>query len=95
MIRNTYWKIEELARLIGARNVYLRDLSNLKSKIKELTESTEIINNNVISLRGTKNNFLDKLNKVKELHDKILDLLSDRPNDYEKELEQHLCREDS
>ena len=95
MIRNTYWKIEELARLIVARNVYLRDLSNLKSKIKELTESTEIINNNVISLRGTKNNFLDKLNKVKELHDKILDLLSDRPNDYEKELEQHLCREDS
>ena len=95
MIRNTYWKIEELARLIGARNVYLRDLSNLKSKIKELTESTEIIDNNIISLRGTKNNFLDKLNKVKELHDKILDLLSDRPNDYEKELEQHLCREDS
>ena len=87
--------MEELARLIVARNVYLRDLSNLKSKIKELTESTEIINNNIISLRGTKNNFLDKLNKVKELHDKILDFLSDRPDDYEKELEQHLCREDS
>ena len=26
---------------------------------------------------------------------KILDLLGDKPNDYEKEFEQNLCREDS
>ena len=29
----------------------------------------------------------------KELDDKILDLLSDKSNDYEKELEQNLCRD--
>ena len=46
-------------------------------------------------MRGTKNNFVDKLNKGKELDDKILDILSDKPNDYEKELKQNLCREDS
>ena len=46
-------------------------------------------------MRDTKNNFVDKLNKVKELDDKILDILSDKPNDYEKELKQNLCREDS
>ena len=86
--------MEELAKLRGIRNVYLRHLSNLESKIKELTASTEINNNNIISLRGTKNNFVDKLNKVKEIDCKILDLLSDKPNDYEKGLEQNLCRED-
>ena len=85
--------MEELAKLRGTGNVYLRHLSNLESNIKELTASTEISNINIISLRSTKNNFVDKLNKVKELDDKILDLLSDKPNDYEKELEQNLCRE--
>ena len=29
----------------------------------------------------------------KELDDKILDLLSDKPNDYEKEFEKNLCRD--
>ena len=77
------------------RNVNLRHLSHLESKVKELTASTETSNNNIISLRGTKNNFVDKLNKVKKLDDEILDLLSGKPNDYEKELEQNLYREDS
>ena len=49
--------MEDLAKLRG--HVYLRHLSNLESKIKELTASTEISNNNIISLRGTKNNFVD------------------------------------
>ena len=87
--------MEDLAKLRGTRNVNLRHLSNLESKVKELTASTETSNNNIISLRGTKNNFVDKLNKVKKLDDEILDLLSDKPNDYEKELEQNLYREDS
>ena len=87
--------MEDLAKLRGTRNVNLIHLSNIESKVKELTASTETSNNNIISLRGTKNNFVDKLNKVKKLDDEILDLLSDKPNDYEKELEQNLYREDS
>ena len=83
--------MEELAKLRGTRNVYLRHLSNLESKIKEIIASTQISNNNIISLSGTKNNFVDKLNNVKELDD----ILIDKPIDYEKELEQNLCREDS
>ena len=87
--------MEDLAKLRGTRNVNLIHLSNIESKVKELTASTETSNNNIISLRGTKSNFVDKLNKVKKLDDEILDLLSDKPNDYEKELEQNLYREDS
>ena len=37
----------------------------------------------------------DKLNKVRELDDKTLDLLIDKPSGYEKELEQSLCTQDS
>ena len=65
---------EELTKPTGKWNVYLRHASNIESKIKELKVSTEISNNNVVSLRATKNNFVDMLNKVKELNDKILDL---------------------
>ena len=65
---------EELTKPTGKWNVYLRHASNIGSKIKELTVSTEISNNNVVSLRSTKNNFVEMLNKVKELDDKILDL---------------------
>lgn len=39
----------------------------------------------MISLWGMKNNFVDNLNKIKELNDKVLDRLSDKPNDCEKE----------
>ena len=65
---------KELKKPRGKWNVSLRHTSNIESKLKELTVSTEICNNNVVSLRGTKNNFVHKLNKVKELDDKILDL---------------------
>ena len=49
----------------------------------------------MISLWGMKNNFVDNLNKIKELNDKVLDRLSDKPNDCEKERQQNLCRKDS
>ena len=65
---------EELTKPRGKWNVYLRYTSNIESKIKELTVSTEICKNNVALLRATENNFVHKLNKVKELDDKILDL---------------------
>ena len=65
---------EELTKTRGKWNVYLRYTSNIESKIKELTVSTEICNNNLALLRATKNSFVHKLNKVKELDDKILDL---------------------
>ena len=90
--------MSELTKLRGTRNVYIRHLSNLETKIKDITLSTptsQINNEKIISLRGTKNKFIDKLNKVKELDDKILDILSEKPNDFENELEQNLIREDS
>ena len=90
--------MSELTKLRGTRNVYIRHLSNLETKIKDIilsTPTSQINNEKIISLRGTKNKFIDKLNKVKELDDKILDILSEKPNDFENELEQNLIREDS
>ena len=47
---------------------------------------------NIAALIGAKNNYVDKNTKIKEIDEKILDLLTDKTADFESELDKNLHR---
>ena len=85
---------EDLARLRGTRGVYLRHVENMERSILDNIGTFSCENEDHISeLNALKNGFTEKLQKIKELDEKLLDLLPQK--DSEKELEDILNREDS
>ena len=85
---------EALTRLRGTRAVYLRHTKNLERSILDKIGTFSCENEDQISeLQGLRNGFSGKLEKIKELDEKLLELLPQK--DSESELEDILMREDS
>ena len=80
-----------LTRLKGSKRVYLRHMKNMKRSILDEIGTFSCENEKQISkLTGLKNGLLEKIDKVKEIDQKILDIL---PQD-ESEKEDILVLED-
>ena len=85
---------EALTRLRGTRSVYLRHTENLERSILDKIGSFSCENEDQISeLQRLRNGFSEKLEKIKELDEKLLELLPQK--DSESELKDILMREDS
>ena len=85
---------EALTRLRGARAAYLRHTKNLERSILDKIGTFSCENEDQISeLQGLRNGFSGKLEKIKELDEKLLELLPQK--DSESELEDILMCEDS
>ena len=84
---------EGLSRLRGTRAVYLRHMKNMERSILDKIGTFSCENEDQISeLHALKNGFSEKISKIKELDEKMLELLPQK--DSEKELEDILIRED-
>ena len=78
-------------RLKGGKRVYLRHMKNMERSILDEIGTFSCVNEEQISkLTGLKNGLLEKIDKVKEIDQKILDIL---PQD-ESEKEDILVLED-
>ena len=82
-----------LTRLKGSKRVYLRHMKNMKRSILDEIGTFSCENEKQISkLTGLKNGLLEKIDKVKEIDQKILDILTQ--GESEKELEDILVLEE-
>ena len=82
-----------LTRLKGSERVYLRHMKNMERSILDKIGTLSCKNEEQISkLTGLKNGLLGKIDKVKEIDQKILDILPQEES--EKELEDILVLED-
>ena len=65
-----------LTRLKGSKRVYLRHMENMERSILDEIGTFSCENEEQIAkLTGLKNGLLEKINKVKEIDQKILDIL--------------------
>ena len=80
----------DLSGLRGTRKVYLRTISNTEKEILDLTRDFDPHNED--SVTAFKHSFHEKFNEIKELDDKILNLL--KPEEKENELEEIIYRDD-
>ena len=82
-----------LTRLKGSKQVYLRYMENMEWSILDEIGTFSCENEEQISrLTGLKNGLLEKIDKVKKIDQKILDILPQEES--EKELEDILVLED-
>ena len=82
-----------LTRLKGSNRVYLRRMKNMERSILDEIGPFSCKNEKQITkLTGLKNGLLEKIDKVKEIDQKILDILPQEES--EKELEDILVLED-
>ena len=83
----------DLCGLRGTRKVYLQTITNTEKDILDLTRDFDPHNeDSVIKLTAFKLSFHEKFNKIKELDDKILNLL--KPEEKENELEEIIYRDE-
>ena len=83
----------DLSALRGTRKVYLRTITNTEKEILDLRRDFDPHNkDSVIKLSAFKHSFHEKFSKIKELDDKILNLL--KPEEKEIELEEITYRDD-
>ena len=80
----------DISKLRGIRKSYLRNISNQEKEILYLTES--YLTENEIKLKSHKNSLLEKIEKVKQLDDSIIENLSE--TELETELDTILNRSD-
>ena len=84
---------EDLSGLRGTRKVYLRTITNTEKEILDLTRDFDPHNeDSVVKLTAFKHSFHEEFNKIKELDDKILNVL--KPEEKENELEEIIYRND-
>ena len=82
-----------LTRLKGSKWVYLRHMKNMERSILDEIGTFSCKNEEQITkLTGLKNRVLEKIDKVKEINQKILDILPHEES--EKELQDILVLED-
>ena len=82
-----------LTRLKGSKRVYLRHMKNMERSILDEIGTFSCENEEqTTKLTGLKNGLLEKIDKVKEIDQKILDILPQEES--EKELEDILVLED-
>ena len=82
-----------LTRLKGSKRVYLRHMKNMERSILDEIGTFSCENEEqTIKLTGLKNGLLEKIDKVKEIDQKILDILPQEES--EKKLEDILVLED-
>ena len=82
-----------LTRLKGSKRVYLRHMKNMERSILDEIGTFSCKNEKQITkLTGLKNGLLEKIDKVKEIDQKILDILTQ--GESEKELEDILVLEE-
>ena len=80
-------------RLKGGKRVYLRHMKNMERSILDEIGTFSCVNEEQISkLTGLKNGLLEKIDKVKEIDQKILHILQQEES--EKALEDILVLED-
>ena len=80
--------------LRGTGNVYRRTITNNEKEILNLTRDFDPHSeDSVIKLTAFKHSFHEKFNKIKELDDKILNLL--KPEEKENEIEKIMYRDDN
>ena len=85
---------EALTRLRGTRAVYLRHTNNLERSILDKIVTFSCENEDQISeLQGLRSGFSEKPEKIKELDEKLLELLPQK--DSESEIEVIVMRENS
>ena len=85
---------QDIARLRGIRNVYLRHNKNSEREIVDLLNNFNIEDEEkFIKLTSLKTNFSKKIQEIKRIDSEILQFL--KPEDLDKELDQKLNREEA
>ena len=83
---------EDIARIRWTRKTYLRSISNQENHILDVISNYSADQQNELNLKAKKNSLTEKIDKVKELHTKILDSL--KTDELDNELDQILERND-
>ena len=84
---------EEITKIWGIRKINLRNISNPEQSILSIISNYSSNQENEITLKSNKNSLSEKIEKVKQLDERILDNLKDE--ELENELEQMLDHNDS
>ena len=84
---------EEITKIWGIRKIYLRNISNPEQSILSIISNYSSNQENKITLQSNKNSLSEKIEKVKQLDERILDNLKDE--ELENELEQILDHNDN
>ena len=84
---------EGLARLRGTRNVYLRHMKNVEKKLSEILNGIDLGDEDSVSrLESMRDGYKEKLEQVKKLDSRIIEVLADEEG--EEELGETLTRND-